>query len=289
MPKQTAKIIDGKTIAEKILLGLKNEISKLKRPPGLAVILIGEDEASKLYVRNKKRACEKVGIIFHSYFCGGEFCPNSTENEILKMIDFLNNDPSIDGIIVQLPIPKKFNVKKIIERISPVKDVDCFTEKNKKKYLAGKKFITSPLILAVEEALKHTDQNLKGKEALIVAKNPTYSEMRKKDLEKLGLKTNITSVNSTLSEKTKKADVLVAILGQSNLIKKSMTKPGAIVIDIGTNLVSEKKWTGDVDPKVAEVASWLTPVPGGIGPLTVAFLLKNTVELAKKNQNEPSK
>ncbi len=284
MPKPTAKLIEGKAIAKQILFDLKGEVAKLNRPVGLAVILIGEDEASKLYVRNKKRACEKTGIIFHSYFCGGQFCPNVTENQILEMIDFLNNDSAINGIIVQLPIPKKFDTKKIINRISPLKDVDCFTEINKNEYLSGESSLVSPLILAVDQALKATGESLKGKNALIITKNPIYSEMRKRDLEKFGMTVKIISPNKDLAAQTKKADVLVVACGQNNLIKKSMVKPGAIVIDIGTNLVGEKKWTGDVDPKVAEVASWLTPVPGGIGPLTVAYLLKNTLKLAKKNR-----
>jgi len=206
------------------------------------------------------------------------------EKQILEMIDFLNDDKNIDGIIVQLPIPQNFNTEKIINQISPKKDVDCFTEENQKNFLAGKTLIVSPLILAVDEALKATGENLAGKTAAIVAKNPSHSRLRAKDLENHGLKVKIITPDKNLASETKKADILVVIVGQKNLIKKSMVKPGAIIIDIGTNLIGENKWVGDVDPGVAEIASWLTPVPGGIGPLTVAFLLKNTYQLAKQNQ-----
>jgi methylenetetrahydrofolate dehydrogenase (NADP+)/methenyltetrahydrofolate cyclohydrolase len=285
MPQSTAKLINGKLIAENILLDLKLKIAKLNRPPGLAAVVIGDDPASLLYVKNKKRAAEKIGIGFHRYLCGGRFCPNINEKEILEMIDFLNQDKTIDGIIVQLPVPEKFNASKILSRILPQKDVDGFHPQNKKNFLAGKPGIIPPLMLAVNEALISTGENLKGKEAVIIVNNPIYSDTRKKEFEDLGLKVKIVKPGENLAAETKKADVLVAILGQKNLIKKSMVKSGAIVIDVGTNMLGKNKWTGDVDPKVVQVAGWLTPVPGGIGPLTVAFLLKNTYKLAKQNQN----
>jgi methylenetetrahydrofolate dehydrogenase (NADP+)/methenyltetrahydrofolate cyclohydrolase len=279
-----AKLINGKELAEAILLDLRQKILSLDRAPGLAVVLVGEDEASKLYVRNKKRACLKVGITFHDYLCGGSCLPNITETEILKTIDFLNQDPEIDGIIVQLPLPEKFDTSKIINRISPDKDVDGFTEINKKKFLAGNEVIVSPLMLAINEAIASTGEDLKGKSAVIVSNNQAYAQTRKKDLEDLGLKVEIIPARGPVGEKTRTADVLVVIVGQSNYIKKDMIKPGAIVIDVGTNLVGENKWTGDVDPEAAEVAAYLTPVPGGVGPLTVAMLLQNVYGLAVKNQ-----
>jgi methylenetetrahydrofolate dehydrogenase (NADP+)/methenyltetrahydrofolate cyclohydrolase len=283
MPKKTAQLIDGKNLAEKILLELKGQIAQLNRPPGLAVILIGDDPASKLYVRNKKLACEKVGIVFHSYFCGGTCLPNVTEIEILKAIDFLNNDPTIDGIIVQLPIPQKFNTQKIINRIDPKKDVDGFHPENQKKIITGTAIIIPPLIQAVNAALMATQEELKDKNTIIISKNPIFSEPLKIYLSNQGLKVETVKPDQGLADKTKKADILITVVGQKHLIKKNMVKPDAIIIDVGTNLISENKWTGDVDQKVTEVAGWLTPVPGGIGPLTVAFLLTNTYQLAKKN------
>lgn len=283
MPEKTAQLINGKILANEILLDLKSKIAQLNRPPGLAVVLIGDDEASLLYINNKKKAAQKIGIEFHNYLCGEKCYPNITEKEILEMIDFLNNDSTIDGIIIQLPIPKKFNTKKIIEKVDPKKDVDGFHPKNSS--------IVSPLIQAVNISIASTKKNLENKNAVIVAKNPIFSEGLKTNLEKQGLKTKIVKPDENVETETKKADVLIVILGQKHFIKKSMVKPDAIVVDIGTNLISslnsardkKNKWTGDVDPKVAEVASWLTPVPGGIGPLTVACLLKNTFEVAKGN------
>jgi len=276
MAKRNAQLINGKTLAEEILLDLEHKVSQLKRKPGLAVILIGNDPASQLYVRNKKRACEKTGITFHSYFCGGTCLPNITEKEILATIDFLNNDPEIDGIIIQLPIPQKFNTQKIIDQIDPKKDVDGFHPKNQKSPI-----VTAPLIQAIDEALKQTKKNFKGKNTLIISKNPIFSNPLQQNLKKQGLKTKIIKPDENLAGETRQADVLITVVGKPGLIKKSMAKKDAILIDAGTTLVGKNKWAGDVDPEVAQVASWLTPVPGGIGPLTVAFLLKNTYELAK--------
>jgi len=275
--KNSAQLIDGKALADKILLELKDKVAQLSRPPGLAVILIGDDPASHRYVKKKKEASQKIGINFCDYLCGGKFYPNTSEKEILEMIDFLNKDKTIDAIIVQLPLPKKFNTQKIINAIDPKKDIDGFHPKNKT--------IVSPLIQAINEVLKQTKENLKGKKILIVSKNPIFADPLKQSLEKQGLKTETVKPDAKLVEKTKQADILVTVVGQPGLIKKTMVKKNTIVIDAGTTLIGENKWQGDVDPKVAEVASWLTPVPGGVGPLTVAFLLKNTVELAKINQS----
>ncbi|MFA6382199.1 MAG: bifunctional 5,10-methylenetetrahydrofolate dehydrogenase/5,10-methenyltetrahydrofolate cyclohydrolase [Candidatus Buchananbacteria bacterium] len=279
-----AQIIDGKTIAENILLDLKTKITGLKRQPGLAVILVGDDPASHLYVKNKKKAAQKIGVVFNDYYCGQKCCPQATAKEVLEMIDFLNNDQAIDGIIVQLPLPKNFDREKIINQISPAKDVDGFHSQNQKDYLADQSPITPPLIGAVNEALKATGQNLAGKNAVIVAKGEIFAEALKKDLENQGLKVKISKPDRALAGLTKQADVLVVILGQKKFITKNMVKPEAIIIDIGTNLIGENKFVGDASPEVAEVAGFLTPVPGGIGPLTVAMLLKNVYELAKNNQ-----
>ena len=282
MTKKTAKIIDGKKIADKILWELKGKIARLNRPPGLAVILVGDDPASRLYVNNKKKAADKIGVKFCEYLCGNKFYSNITEKKILEMIEFLNHDSEIDAIIVQLPLPQKFNTEKIINQIKNEKDVDVF--KNKKaELIQDKTIISPPLVQAVDEALKSTGQNLKAKKAVIVAKNPIFSRPMKKNLEIKDVQVEIIKPNKKMAAKTKMADILIVIVGQKNLIKKTMVKPGAIVVDIGTNLMAKNKWVGDVDSKVREIASWLTPVPGGIGPLTVAMLLKNTYQLAKNN------
>ncbi len=278
----TAKIINGKEIAENILIDLRKKISELNRAPGLAVVLVGNDEASKLYVRNKKNACLKVGINFYDYLCGDAYFKDVSEEQILEVIDYLNKDKDIDGIIVQLPLPKKFDTEKIINQIDPKKDVDGFTKINKEKFLKDQPGIVSPLMQAIAEAIKSTQENLNGKKAIIISNNEAYSLTRKKDLENLGLKTEIIKPGNGMEEKIKEADVLVVIVGQAGLIKKEMIKPGAIVIDVGTNLVADKLWVGDVEVEALETAGFITPVPGGIGPLTVAMLLKNVYEASSK-------
>lgn len=282
--KQKAKIIDGKILSEQILKRLKQEISELPRQPGLAVILIGDDAASALYVKNKKNAARKVGINFSDYLCGGKFYNNISENEIVEMIHFLNNDPTVDGIIVQLPLPKKFNTKRIIEAIDPQKDVDGFHPQNQKKISNKEVLITSPLIKAIWYALLSTDIEFKGKNAIIVSKNPIFSKPLAKDLEKAGLHVSVITPEDNMEKKLKNAEVVVSVVGKPKLIKKEMIKPNAVVIDVGTTLIGNNKWSGDVEKNVEEVASWITPVPGGIGPLTVAMLLYNTYQISSKNQ-----
>lgn len=279
-----AKIIDGKKLAEKILFDLSVKVKKMDRRPGLAAIMIGDDPASKLYVENKKKACLKVGINFYDYFCGGVDHPNDTEEDILKSIDYLNNDPNTDGIIVQIPIPKKFNTTKIINQIDPKKDVDGFHPQNNQEFSGNNFVITPPLIMAVNKALNSTKQTLTGKEAIILSKNPIFSEPMKKNLTAQGLKVQAIKPEKDFEKITKQADVLIVIVGQPGIIKKDMVKLGAIVIDIGTTLIAENKWAGDVSPEVKNIAGWLTPVPGGIGPLTVAMLLQGTYDIARNNQ-----
>jgi methylenetetrahydrofolate dehydrogenase (NADP+)/methenyltetrahydrofolate cyclohydrolase len=283
--KKSAILIDGKKLSEEIIGNLKIKIADMENKPGLAVILVGDDPASKLYITNKKKACQKAGITFHEYRCGGDFYPNITEKEIIDMIEFLNKDQEIDGIIVQLPIPKKFNTDKIIKSIAVKKDVDGF-HPARQDALKENIIITSPLIRAVRLALKATNQLLKQKQAVIVSKNPIFSTPLKDALEQDGLKVSTIKPEDNYGEKTRQADILIVIVGKKNTIKKSMVKPGAIVIDIGTNLISDQEWIGDVDAKANEVAGWITPVPGGIGPLTVAMLLENTYDASMKNKKQ---
>jgi len=281
MAKKTAKIIDGKKLAEDTLITLMSDIKALGRHPGLAAILIGDDEPSKLYIKNKRKAAERVGINFYDYRCGGETLPNVTQEEILAAIDFLNKDPEVNGIIVQLPIPEKFDTKTIINRIDPSKDVDGFQPQDP-SLLSEKIVITPPLIGAVTQALTSTGEPLMGKHAVIVSKNPIFSQPMGAALEKLGIKVETITPDTGFDKITKKADILIVIVGKVGIVNKSMVKPGAIVIDVGTNSIGGDQFAGDVDPEVAEVAGWLTPVPGGIGPLTVAMLLKSTYELSLK-------
>lgn len=281
---QNAKLIDGKKLSEKILLDLKKKIDDMERHPGLAAVMIGDDPASKLYVENKKKACIKVGIDFYDYFCGGVAHPNDTQESIIESIKFLNNDDKVDGVIVQLPIPKEYDTQKILDELDPKKDVDGFHPQNKAEFTSGKFVITPPLIMAVNHAIESTKKDLKGKKAVIVSKSPIFSDPMKEDLERQGLTVEIVKPEGDFTKTTKEADVLIVIVGRAHLIKKDMVKPGAIVIDIGTTMMKDKKIAGDVDLEVHDIASHITPVPGGIGPLTVAMLLKGTYQIAEKNQ-----
>ncbi|MDX9893568.1 MAG: bifunctional 5,10-methylenetetrahydrofolate dehydrogenase/5,10-methenyltetrahydrofolate cyclohydrolase [Patescibacteria group bacterium] len=280
MSKPCAQIIDGDKISQTILADLKSKISQLPTKPGLAVILIGNDPASKRYVEKKKKACRQVGITFHEYLGGIEnFFPNITQAEIIKMINWLNQDPEINAVIIQLPLPDKFDTQTIINQLSPAKDVDGFHPQN--QYNAD---FNSPLIKAIDLALKTTDENFEGKRAVIVSKNPIFSDPLKKSLAKHGLKADAVKPDNQLAKITAQADVLISVVGQPGLITPAMIKSGATVIDVGTTLVGKNKWLGDTDPEVKNKAGWLTPVPGGIGPLTVAMLLENTYQLSQQQK-----
>lgn len=280
-----AKMIDGRILAEEILKDLVKKVTKLKRRPGLGAVLVGDDPASHNYVNAKKKACLKIGMNFYDYLCGGKDHPTDTQQDIIKVVQYLNNDPNVDGIIVQLPMPQNFDAHKIIAAIDPKKDVDGFLPQNQQDYLIGSRVITPPLIRAVNAAIESTGVDLKGKKAVVISKNPIFSDPMKEELESQGL-VDVKTIKpeGDFTEVTKQADLLITIIGQPHIIKKEMVKPGAIIIDIGTTLNNENKWSGDVDPTVDSVAAWRTPVPGGIGPLTVAMLLKNTYEIAEKNQ-----
>ena len=279
----TAKLINGKKLAGAILLELKTNVANLATPPGLAAILVGEDPASHRYVQNKKRACSRVGIELHEYLCGKKCYPDITQAGLLELVAWLNRDREVDGIIVQLPLPAKFDTGAVINAIDPKKDVDGFHPKNRTQPQNGPRTITPPLIAAIRLALQYTGENLAGKQAVVVAKNPVFFESLLGALTQQGLVVSqIKPDDPGLAAKTRDADILVTIAGKKKLIKKSMVKPHAIVIDAGTTMVGKDRFVGDVEPAVAEVADWLTPVPGGIGPLTVAMLLKNTCDLHGK-------
>jgi len=271
-------LLEGKTLAQKIRDEIKEEIKKTGFHPGLAVILVGDDPASKNYIRIKEKACHEVGIYFHKYIFPAD-CP---EKQILETINFLNQDKDIHGIIIQLPLPKKFNTNKIIKVVIPEKDVDGFHPLNLTKLASGKPRIIPPTAQAVLALLELTKENLNNKKIIILAKSEIFAKPIKYILEQRGLKVKlILFKEKKWSKKIIKADVLIVALGQPNLIKKEMIGQNTIIIDVGTNYIKDKLF-GDVDfEDVKNKASWITPVPGGVGPLTVAFLLKNLIQLAK--------
>lgn len=289
-----AKIIDGKAIAEQIQQEVAKEVEELKSKgitPGLATILVGEDPASQVYVRNKGKACEKAGIYSDQH----TLPTNIEEDELLKLIDTLNNDSKINGILVQLPLPKHIDEVKVLNAISPDKDVDGFHPVSVGNFFTVKDFnemVRQGLFLpctphGIIELLVRSGVNLSGAEAVVVGR----SNIVGKPVATLLVANNATvtichSRTKDLGEVCRRADVLIAAIGKPQFIKADMVKEGVVVIDVGVNRIdSEKgfKLVGDVDfEQVSEKASMITPVPGGVGPMTITMLLVNTVKAAKK-------
>ena len=275
------KIIDGKAISEKVRNEIKEQtqvyINKHGRKPGLAVIIAGDNPASKTYVANKIKACKEVG--FNSYCI--EFPKNVSEDTLTKKIIELNNNEDIDGILVQLPLPAHLNEKYILSLIADNKDVDGFSAYNMGLLALGRPKIAACTPLGVIELLKSTGESIEGKHAVIIGR----SNIVGKPMAMLLLMENATvtichSKTKNLSEITKTADILIAAIGKPCFVKKDMVKEGAIVIDVGINR-TEKGLQGDVDfNEVSEIASYITPVPGGVGPMTITMLLKNTLTAA---------
>lgn len=274
-----AKILNGKYVAEKIRHDLSIKVKNIKdktgRVPGLAVVLVGDDPASKTYVSMKEKACKKVGIYSEVY----KLKADAQEHELLKLIHQLNSDEKIDGILVQLPLPGHIDEKKIIDAIKPEKDVDGFHPVNIGKLLINEKGFIPCTPYGIIKLLDYYGIEIEGKNAVVVGR----SNIVGKPLAVLLLHRNATvtichSRTKNLPDITKKADILVAAVGKARIITSDMVKEGAVVIDVGINRI-EGKLRGDVDyEKVKEKASWITPVPGGVGPMTITMLLNNTIE-----------
>ncbi len=272
----SATLLDGKALAAEIRKEVKEEIAASGLRPGLAVILVGEDPASLLYVKLKEKAAAEAGISVQRF----DFGPDAEESSITSKIRELNADPSINGILVQLPLPPALNPNAIISQINPEKDVDGFHPKN----------VTGPLspgIAGPLELIKKTGADLKGRHAVVVGNSSVFTQSFCDPLRAMHVRAEPTYPENF--ELMKKADILVVAVGRPGFVKPEMVKPGAIVIDIGTNRAGNPsdpsgtaKTVGDVSPEVAETASYITPVPGGVGPMTVAMLMKNIFELAKR-------
>jgi methylenetetrahydrofolate dehydrogenase (NADP+)/methenyltetrahydrofolate cyclohydrolase len=274
----TAKILDGKAIAAQQRQLVKAEIEKSERAPGLAVIRVGDNPASQVYVRNKRNACAEVGINSQAF----ELPANTSEDDLLVLLDKLNNDNEIDGILVQLPLPDHIDSDLVLERILPEKDVDGFHP-----YNVGRLALRMPLLRSctpkgIMTLLAHTDIDLTGLDAVIIGQSNIVG--RPMALELLAARCTITVCHSrtrNLQEKIANADIVVAAVGKPNFVKGEWIKPGAIVIDVGINRLENGKLVGDVEFEAAcQRASWITPVPGGVGPMTVASLLENTLQAA---------
>ena len=274
-----AKILDGKSLAASIRVDLKKKVDALVRrgvKPGLAVILAGDDPASKVYVRNKTRACEEVGVRSQQV----DYPASVTQEELIGRIRKLNADPAVHGILVQLPLPKNIDSARVLEAVAPQKDVDGFHEANLGALLAGRPRVVPCTPAGVMRLLEHAGVALAGKHAVVIGRsNIVGKPVAMLLLQKDATVTICHSKTANLAEIARQGDVLIAAVGKAKLVTADMVKPGACVIDVGVNRLADGKLAGDVDfESVKEVAGAITPVPGGVGPMTIAMLLENCVE-----------
>ena len=280
----TAQLIDGNALSRQLRAEVATRTSTLKSrgiTPGLAVILVGDNPASQVYVRNKVKACEDVG--FHSVL--EKYEATLTEAELLARVEALNNDPSIHGILVQLPLPKHIDDHKVIEAISPLKDVDGFHVASAGALMVGEvgfKACTPYGCMKMLESIGLKD--LRGKHAVVIGRSNIVGKPMAMMLLAQNATVTIThSGTADLAAMTRQADIVVAAVGKRNVLTADMVKPGAVVIDVGMNRNDAGKLCGDVDfDGVKQVAGWITPVPGGVGPMTITMLLVNTLEAAER-------
>lgn len=277
-----AKLLSGKVVSARVKQELKAEVEKLKKEgkeTGLAVVLVGEDPASKVYVRNKEKACEEIGIYSEMH----KLPEDTTEEELLALVNKLNNDEKIDGILVQLPLPKHLDDKVIINNIRPDKDVDAFHPVNVGKIMIGDFDFLPCTPAGIMELIHESGVNVDGKNCVVIGRsNIVGKPMSMLLLHENGTVTTCHSHTKDLAEVTKRADILVAAVGIPKFVKADMVKPGAVVIDVGMDRDENGKLCGDVDfAEVEPVAGAITPVPGGVGPMTIAMLMRNTVTASK--------
>lgn len=275
------ELIDGKIVAEYIKQQVKTEVESFEHDVALAVIVIGNDSASRVYVNNKRKACGHVGIRSVEY----TLPDNITEGELLLFIDALNKFQHINGILIQLPLPKHIDESKVFERIAPEKDVDGFTAINTGRLWQGKCDLAPCTAMGIIELLNYYNIDVAGKHCVIVGRsNIVGKPVASLLLEKDATVTICHSKTKNLSEITSKADILISAVGKPKFITCDMVKQDSVVIDVGINRDENGKLCGDVDDEsIVNKASMLTPVPGGVGPMTVAMLMKNTL-IAAKNQ-----
>ncbi len=284
----TAKMLDGKKIAEEVLAGVELRVrARVKaglRAPGLAVVLVGNDPASAVYVRNKRRACQRVGFVTRDF----DLPSTVASDELFALIERLNNDPEIHGILVQLPLPAHVDAINLIQRIRPDKDVDGFHAENVGRLALRQPGLRPCTPKGIMTLLAHTDKPVRGRHAVIVGVSNHVG--RPLGLELLLAGATVTSCHrftQDLRGHVGAADLLCVAVGKPGLIPGDWVKPGAVVIDVGINRLADGSLTGDVQfGAAAERASWITPVPGGVGPMTVAMLMQNTLEASEQGQTD---
>ncbi len=292
--KKQAVIIDGRKVAAELKEAIKKEVSKMidndDDTPHLAAVLVGNDPASETYVASKEKAAHTVGMVSSTY----RYPADITENELLEVVDYLNSDEEIDGYIVQLPLPKHIDENKIIHRINPAKDVDGFTPENVGKMVLGQPAFLSATPYGIMELLKYYNIPVAGKHCVVLGRSNIVGRpmsillSQKKDAANATV-TLCHSATENLEEITRSADILIAAIGKPQFVKADMVKDGAVVIDVGIHRLKDAskksgyRLVGDVDfNEVVKKASFISPVPGGVGPMTIAMLLKNTLLAHKK-------
>lgn len=284
-----ATIIDGKQLAKKIRANLRIECEELKKQginPKLAVIMVGDNPASKVYVKNKSRVCNEVGIEYQEYLLP----ENATQKELLELIKRLNNDKKTNGILLQSPLPQHLNINEAFKTITYLKDVDGFTPTSVGKLCIGEDTFISCTPYGVIKMFEEYNIDLKGKNVVILGRsNIVGKPLIQCCLQKDATVTVCHSKTKNLSEYTKKADVIISAIGKAKFLTEDMVKDGVVIIDVGINRQDDGKLVGDVDfENVSKKASYITPVPGGVGPMTIAMLMNNVIKATKEQQKSIS-
>ena len=275
----SAVIMDGKALAEKVKAQIREKVSKLRRQPGLAVILVGDNPASQVYVRNKERDCAQCGIMCYDY----HLPQDASQEDVLDLVEKMNNYGAVDGILVQLPLPEQIDERVVLEAIAPDKDVDAFHPENVGRIMQGQAYYKPCTPAGVMEILHEYGIDPAGKHCVVVGRsNIVGKPMAMLLLHENASVTICHSKTPDLKAQCLQADILVSAVGKTGLITADMVKPGAVVIDVAMNRNEAGKLCGDVDfAAVSQVASYITPVPGGVGPMTRAMLMENTYKAAK--------
>ncbi|HTU91749.1 MAG TPA: bifunctional methylenetetrahydrofolate dehydrogenase/methenyltetrahydrofolate cyclohydrolase FolD [Gemmataceae bacterium] len=281
----TAVLLDGKQLAQTMQAEIAAEAAELSRSrglrPGLAAVLVGDDPASHLYVRNKHRACDKAGIASFLH----ELPASTSETELLALIARLNADPAVHGILVQLPLPKQINEAAIVDAVSPLKDVDGFSPHSLGLLAAGRPRFLACTPNGVLQLLLRNNISIAGAHVVVIGRSNIVGKPLALILMQKGVDATVTVCHSrskNLGELTRSADILVVAIGQLRFVKADMVRPGAVVVDVGMHQLPDRTWAGDVDfAAVSQAASAITPVPGGVGPMTITMLLYNTLQAAR--------